>query len=504
MLMMQARIKASSMNSNVEEEAVAPLLVDSDLIDFRTLAEDAPVMLWLTNSTGENIFSNSIYKNFIGRENVEKMGGTAWFNALHPDDQQYCLDTFSDAFQTHKAFNMEYRLRRRDGEYRYILDRGEPYIDRNGKFSGFIGSSTDISDRKTSEDELKKSHKELIQYNHEMSLINQLNSYLQVCRTLPETYPVISHYADQIFPDWAGCLYLFNENKSLVESMTTWGKSSIKSDDIIVPDDCWSLRQGKEHIALDVENRLSCNHVEHDIDSYTCVPIIAQGEMLGMLHMEYCGSIEFETAEEKERYFDSRQRLMIIAADNLALSLVSLKLREALKHQSIRDPLTTLFNRRYMEECLQMEISKSARSGEGLGVIMADIDHFKKFNDTFGHDAGDSVLTEFANLLTDSFRNSDIVCRFGGEEFIVIMPSAALELVIDRAEKMCKMVRELEVFYDNKPLPNISCSFGVAHLSDNFDKADQVVKFADSALYKAKHAGRDQVMLYTETERKEG
>lgn len=438
---------------STDKESIAQLVPDTEHIDFRTLAEDAPVMLWLTNSTGENIFSNSIYKNFIGRENVEQQGGKAWFSALHPDDQQMCIDIFSDAFQTHKAFDMEYRLKRRDGEYRYILDRGEPYIDRHGKFSGFIGSSTDISDRKSSEDELKKSHKELIQYNHEMSLINQLNSYLQVCRTLPETYPVISHYVDQIFPDWSGCLYLFNENKTLVESMTMWGKSSIKSDEIIAPDDCWSLRQGKEHIALEVSNRLSCNHVEDGIDSYTCVPIIAQGEMLGMLHMEYSGSIEFETTEEKDRYFDSRQRLTKIAADNLALSLVSLKLREALKYQSIRDPLTSLFNRRYMEECLQMEISKSARSGDSLGVIMSDIDYFKKFNDTYGHDAGDLVLVEFAKLLTKSFRDSDVICRYGGEEFIIIMPSASQSLVLERAELMCNTVRELKMFYDDKPLP---------------------------------------------------
>ena len=488
----------TSMAKNTDKESIEQVVIDTDQIDFRTLAEDAPVMLWLTNSTGENIFSNSIYKNFIGRENVEKMGGTAWFNALHPDDQQMCLDIFSDAFQTHKAFDMEYRLKRRDGEYRYILDRGEPYINRHGKFSGFIGSSTDISDRKTSEDDLKKSHKELIQYNHEMSLINQLNSYLQVCRTLPETYPVISHYADQIFPDWAGCLYLFNENKTLVESMTSWGNQDIKSGKIIAPDDCWALRQGKEHIAMDVHNRLSCNHVEEDVDSYTCVPIIAQGEMLGMLHMEYCGTAEFETGEEKQRYFDSRQRLMIIAGDNLALSLVSLKLREALKHQSVRDPLTSLFNRRYMEECLQMEISKAARSGGSLGVIMSDVDHFKKFNDTYGHDAGDLVLVEFAKLLIKSFRDSDVICRYGGEEFIIIMPLASQSLVLERAELMCNMVRELEIFYDDKPLPSVSASFGVAVFSDNFDQAFEIVKLADSALYKAKRTGRDQVVLYDE------
>lgn len=483
------------MAKHVEDDVIAQLVSDGNQIDFRTVAEDAPVMLWLTNSTGENIFSNSVYKNFIGRENVEEKGGKAWFMALHPEDQQACIDIFSDAFQTHKAFNMEYRLKRRDGEYRYILDRGEPYIDRHGKFSGFIGSSTDISDRKTSEDELKKSHKELIQYNQEMNLINQLNSYLQVCRELPETYPVISHYAEQIFPDWSGCLYLFNDSKTMVELVTSWGEHELKSDDIIAPDDCWALRQGKEHVALDVTNRLSCNHVEEGTESYVCVPIIAQGEMLGMLHLEYCGKANFEIAEERTRYFESRQRLMTTSADNLALSLVSLKLREALKEQSVRDPLTLLFNRRYMEESLQLEVSKCLRSNDDLGIIMADIDHFKKINDTYGHDAGDVVLMDFAKCLRESFRESDIICRYGGEEFIIIMPSSPKEIVKDRAMKVCEKVQKLEVIHDGKPLPVITASFGVSCLTEKTEQTSDIVKQADAALYKAKRAGRNQVVF---------
>ncbi len=470
--------------------------IEALAINFQTLAEDAPVMLWLTNNKGENIFSNNIYKLFIGRENVEKLGGKAWFNALHPDDQQNCLDVFEDAFATHKSFEMEYRLKRRDGEYRIILDRGEPYIDSNGKFSGFIGSSTDITEGKSSEDELKKSHTELTQYNQEMSLINQLNSYLQVCRTLPETYPVIQHYAEQIFPNWLGSLYLFNENKTLVESMTSWGARPTKSSDIITADDCWALRQGKEHIGFDEEKRLRCEHVDADIDSYTCVPIIAQGEMLGMLHMEYSGKLSFETDEEKHRFFHSRQRLMKTTTDNLALSLVSLKLREALKLQSIRDPLTSLFNRRYMEESLEMEISRCSRTTQGLGVIMSDIDHFKKFNDTYGHDAGDVVLVEFSKLMLECFRDTDIICRYGGEEFIVIMPAVDQELVMQRAQMMCDRLPKLEIIYNGKALPPITSSFGVAYLNDKFNHANQLVKFADSALYRAKDLGRNQVVLY--------
>lgn len=476
--------------AEVTDDNVEAFPLTADDINFQTLAEDAPVTLWLTDIVGNVIFTNNQYKNFIGREKVEDMGGGAWFGALHPDDKDYCLTVFKDAFETFKPFTMEYRLRRRDGEYRHFIDHGEPYIDNLGKFAGFVGSSTDITEQKLSEDQLKKSHNELTQYNEEMNLINQLNSYLQVCRSIDETYPIVSYYSEQIFPDCSGSLYLFNDKKTLVESMALWGEKHVRSADVIDPDDCWSLRQGKEHTALDNDERLRCRHVEEGVLNYICEPIIAQGEMLGMLHIEFC-----KTGEDKEHYMESRKRLIKIAADNLALSLVSLKLREALQIQSIRDPMTKLYNRRHMEESLDREILKCARGKQGLGVIMSDVDHFKSFNDQYGHDAGDIVLVEFAKVLMECFRGSDIVCRYGGEEFIIIMPEAAKDIVIERAETLRKKVKKLELLYNGKPLPQITASFGVAYMdSIAVDKA-LLLKAADLALYEAKDLGRDQVIV---------
>lgn len=469
------------------------ILHKADLIDFKTLADDAPVNLWLTNPSGENIFTNNKYKNFIGRKRVDKMGGKAWFSALHPDDREYCLEVFNDAFETHKAFKMEYRIQGRDGEYHHFFDRGEPYIDSDGRFAGFVGSSTDISEQKNYEEELQRSHNELTQYNQEMSLVNQLNSYLQVCRSMDETYPVISFYAEQIFPKCSGALYLFNEQKSLVEAMATWGKEPLQSTPIILPDDCWALRQGREHASLADDNRMACKHLKDGKANYICEPIIAQGEMLGIIHIEFDNVIEQDP--EQQNFLQSRQRLIKITADNLALSLVSLKLREALKAQSVRDPMTSLFNRRYMEESLEREIHRCNREKKGLGIIMIDIDHFKKFNDNYGHDAGDLVLTNVAQHLVEHFRTSDIICRYGGEELIVIMPATDKQHVVSRAEKLCKSISELTIDFHGKPLPTITASFGVSHKKDNIEEAAKLIKSADIALYKAKDNGRNQVVV---------
>ncbi len=469
-------------------------LLDLDDINFKTLAEDAPVTLWLTDTLGNAIFTNNQYKNFIGREKVEQQGGKAWFNALHPDDREYCLDIFKDAFESHKSFTMEYRLKRRDGEYRHFIDRGEPYIDNAGAFAGFVGSSTDITEQKLSEDELQKSHDELTQYNHEMQLINQLNSYLQVCRTVEETFPIVSYYSEQIFPDCNGALFLFNENKSLVEVKSSWGIETV-TDTVITPDDCWSLRQGKMHTTLDNDARLRCNHVHDIVSNYICEPIIAQGDMLGMLHIDF-GKRSFDSDEEKEQHLEAKRRLTKISADNLALSLVSLKLREALETQSVKDPLTLLFNRRYMEESLEREIARCVRANKGLGLIMADVDHFKKFNDEFGHDAGDLVLTEFAKLLISKFRTSDIICRYGGEEFIIIMPTASKEIVIGRAQDIRESLKNLVITINGAELPKITSSFGVSYLEgETIVDGEILLKAADVALYEAKNSGRDRVKV---------
>lgn len=481
------------MDSPNQKNKNLSLIQSLEDIEFETVAEDAPVMLWLTNIEGDNIFANSKWKNFVGFSEFEKSGGNAWYESLHPEDRARCVEIFKEAFQTRRHFDMEYRLKRRDGSYRYIHDAGEPYISNDGRFAGFIGSSIDITERKRSEEQLTRSNEEMVQHNQEMRLINKLNSYLQVCRTMDETYPVISLYLSEIFPNCSGSLYLFKENKITVEAVASWGYDDFDSNPVITPDDCWALRQGKPHTARPGEEMLLCKHLdtlpEH---GYTCVPIIAQGDMMGMLHLKFNNLVDEEDESHTQRLYESRTRLVNITADNLALSLVSLKLREALKNQSIRDPLTKLFNRRYMEESMEREIARCKRANSMLGILMFDVDHFKQFNDKFGHDAGDLVLVEIANMLESHFRESDVVCRFGGEEFLMIMPDVTQEVLIKRAEELRNSVKVLTLECNGVHLPTISISLGISSMPENGNNSQMLVKAADSALYESKQNGRDQ------------
>lgn len=181
-------------------------------------------------------------------------------------------------------------------------------------------------------------------------------------------------------------------------------------------------------------------------------------------------------------------------AGQVGLSVANIRLREALRTQSIKDPLTGLYNRRYLEETMEREIRRAVRAEQGLGVLMLDLDHFKKFNDTQGHDAGDTVLRETASFLLKSVRAEDIVCRFGGEEFVVILPVADLKVTQARAERIRTRLRELPVMHQGQSLGMVTVSVGVAELPQHGASAKELLEAADAALYRAKREGRDRVV----------
>jgi diguanylate cyclase (GGDEF)-like protein len=218
-----------------------------------------------------------------------------------------------------------------------------------------------------------------------------------------------------------------------------------------------------------------------------CVPILAQGETLGILH--------FQATDEAPHLEASQLSFKTTFAGQLGLSIANIRLREALRTQSVRDALTGLYNRRYLEEILEREVRRAARASQSLGVLMIDLDHFKNFNDTYGHDAGDAVLRETGASLTKGIRAEDFVCRFGGEEFVVILPTANLEAACARAESLRLKMKELTVLHQGKSMGMLTISVGVAVFPDHGSSPKELMAAADAALYEAKRNGRDQIAV---------
>jgi diguanylate cyclase (GGDEF)-like protein len=218
-----------------------------------------------------------------------------------------------------------------------------------------------------------------------------------------------------------------------------------------------------------------------------------------MLHLQENVGLQVEADDFSEVMSEGLneplEQLAQTMADNIGLALANLKLRETLRGQAIRDALTGLFNRRYLEETLDREMQRVRRRGGKLGLMMLDLDFFKQFNDTYGHEAGDALLSSLGNLLRTRIRAEDIACRYGGEEFILILPEITLETLLKRAEAIRQGVANLQVHYRGQVLGNISISVGVALFPDHGDNRDDLLLAVDAALYQAKKQGRNTVVV---------
>ncbi len=378
-----------------------------------------------------------------------------------------------------------------NGSQRWSRSNKIPLHDREGKVIGLLVTSEDITERRQAEEEIEIANEKLISWvndlerrNQEAHLMRQMGDLLQVSNERAEYYIIIKEFVPQLFPDTSGALFIISNSRSSVEAMTVWG-DDLQSDISFTPDECWALRRGQIYQGGSGKPGLNCQHIKKTFHGqYLEVPLMASAELIGALHIE---------AKDGVSPLRNFHDLAHILADHLSLSLSNLKLRETLRTQSIRDALTGLFNRRYMEESLAREIPRAMRKKMPVGIIMLDIDHFKVFNDTNGHEAGDMVLREMGALLQNQIRGEDITCRYGGEEFILILPEANQETTVQRAEQIRQAIKAMRVEYRRQPLGVISISLGVAIFPKHSSTVQGILKKADEALYLAKRNGRDRV-----------
>lgn len=377
-------------------------------------------------------------------------------------------------------------------EYQFLIDGSVRDEEARIVVSGdneVVVLIRDITDRKQAERALQAAHEELTgwvndleQRHQEITLLNQMSDLLQACLTQEESCRVLTQLLPCLFPNSSGAVFLISDSQNPVEAITTWGAAT--SQTLFVAHECFALRRGQPHFVEDTGNSLCCYHLLHPLPAtYCCVPMVARGKAIGVLYL--CPA-------ETEALVTAQHQLAITVAQQVALALANLKLYETLQNQSIRDPLTGLFNRRYLEESLTRELHRAQRSQQPLSLIVIDVDHFKRFNDTFGHDAGDAVLRELGRFLQSNVRTSDVACRFGGEEMVLILPETSLADARQRAEQLRQGVKQITIKH-HQSLGTITISLGVACFPEQADSREALMKAADAALYRAKAEGRDRV-----------
>jgi diguanylate cyclase (GGDEF)-like protein/PAS domain S-box-containing protein len=389
----------------------------------------------------------------------------------------------------------EIALRKKDGAVAPFSLSIRLLRDEEGKSTGSVCVARDLSEKSKSlaaMEQMNAKLQSLVQEaerrNHDLTLINCMAENLQSCLSLEEAYPLITRHAQGLFPAWSGALFIRNAANNLLEAVSTWG-DAVAGDTVFPPNDCWAIRRGRVNAGGGPGREMRCPHMPLQYPgNYLCLPLLAQGETLGMLHVRDLGDL---TREQTELL----QTLAVTAVDHISLALANIRLRETLRHQVVHDALTGLYNRRYLEETLEREIYRGRRKGAPLGLIMLDLDYFKHFNDTYGHEAGDTLLRTLGKFLAERVRREDVACRYGGEEFVLILAEASQEIVQQRAEEIRREFAKLQVKHRTQMLESVTVSLGVAMFPDHGATGRDVLRAADDAMYRAKSQGRNRVVV---------
>jgi len=357
-----------------------------------------------------------------------------------------------------------------------------------GKFGALESALNTMADNlQETDDSMIHQAEVLIKRNRRMALLSEMTGLLQTVASVDEAREVVGRHMASIAVGATGAVYLYEESGNYLDTLTHWGPG--KPPASFAPDDCWALRRGQPYGTApgEVTAILVCPHVKRGdtTHQYLCLPMIAQGGTFGLVHILF-GNDESTILSDEEAQFAAR------LTDQLSLALANIKLRETLREQSLRDPLTDLFNRRYLQASLDREFARAAREKGKVAVLMLDVDHFKRFNDTHGHEAGDAALILLGRALKGSCRGGDLACRFGGEEFTVVLPATNCDNARQWATRLLDMVRKMEISVRGTTLPHLTVSIGIALYPADGEDPDSVLRAADLALYTAKHSGRDR------------
>ncbi|MFO9100344.1 diguanylate cyclase [Legionella pneumophila] len=366
----------------------------------------------------------------------------------------------------------------------------------DNEIKGVVHSVRNITKRVQEHTELQESYeklangmKELQKKNEQITLLVEMSDIMLACGSQEELSDVMAKYSQRLLQFSSGYLFIMHPSKNYLEKAASWGNPQ-PHDLTFTPEQCWAIRLGRIHYAGSSRIELMCSHTmfaEQPELSLLCVPLMAQNDIYGLLYLEV--GLEF----------DENQQLLITAfAELTALALANVRLRENLRYQSIRDPLTGLYNRRYLEDFLFKQLHQAERTKASFAILMLDLDHFKKINDTFGHDAGDLVLKELGQILNSDIRLGDIAARYGGEEFVLLLYDIDAQAAKMKAENLRSAISNLQVKYGAQPVGQITASIGISVYPDDAKSPAEVIEAADKALYQAKNKGRNKVILFSE------
>ena len=477
----------------IDHESKQITLEESE-VRYRRLFETAKDgILILDGDTGRITDANPFLQDLLGYSKDELIGKALW--EIGPVKNIPASQEAMRQLQDNEYIRYEdIPLETKAGERRQVEFVSNVYLVNGWRV--IQCNIRDITARKRAESLAQAANEELLALvdelqwrDREMQLLNHMNDLLQSCVTLAEAYQVVTLTAEEIFSGHNGCLAILNAKDQLFVVEARWGTEAIMEPTFSL-DDCWGLRRGQLHEVVDPQAGLLCRHFTHAPEAgYLCLPLTVLGETLGVLCL-------IDNAARKGKHQLSLQHLAVSVGETIKLSLSNLKLRDELRQQAIHDPLTGLFNRRFLDQTLPRELNLAQRRNSPLSVVMLDLDGFKQFNDSFGHGPGDSLLREFGRVLREHLRKSDISCRYGGDEFVLVLSDSSIADTQERLEQIRIFIRGLPIQFGEQVLGMITLSAGIAQTPEHGTTAGELLRAADEAMYAAKQAGHDRIVIY--------
>ena len=411
---------------------------------FRELSDAAPVMIWMSDADGGRGYFNRGWLEFRGRP-LERESGDGWTTAVHPDDLAQCRRVYTENHEFRQAFRMEYRLRRHDGEYRWLTESARPRLDGQGRFLGFIGSCIDITEMKQAELELRLAASTF--ETNEAIIITDAKGVIQRAN---RTYCRATGYArEEVVGRGANLVKSGRHDAAFYKNMwQTLTQEGFWQGEI------WNRRKSGDICP----EWLSISAVKNDAGETT----------------HYIGA-----------YIDmSRQK----------------EAEEQVRQLAYYDTLTGLPNRRLLYDRLHQIFASAARLKQYGALLFIDLDNFKILNDTAGHDVGDQLLVQIAEMLARTVRSEDTVARLGGDEFVIVLERLGQDSLEAAAKaeqvaaKVIASVAEPCVLAGREH--HVTLSIGVALFKGDEERPESFLKRADAAMYQAKAAGRNTACFF--------
>ncbi|GMU66115.1 MAG: hypothetical protein AMXMBFR36_23890 [Acidobacteriota bacterium] len=473
---------------DVTDAVEAQARVEESRRALEAVVDEMPVLFAALDEEFNPLVWNRECERVLGFERSEMLGHDDAFARVVPDDSTRLR--FRERFaRTGGDFrNWEMEMATKGGETRIVSWSS---VSKRAPISGWFvwAIGADVTGQRLAERERARATLALETWSQRLMTLSQLDDVLLACATLEEAYAATGPFLRTLLPADTGVLYRFVPGESSGEPVVRWGTGAAAEGTVAVRD-CWGIRLSRPYAYGPESPEPRCPHLaEHFAGRSLCVPVQARDELIGLIHLR------FPLVDSGDSEFASASRMASSVASHLAIRYSAISLRELLSHQSTRDPLTNLFNRRYLEDTIARELERCRRSGKSLAVLALDLDHFKRVNDEHGHDAGDEVLRATADVLRRQSRASDVACRAGGEEFVMLMPEVEPKVAAERAEAIRAEIAGMGTRRPEPAFGRLTTSIGVAVFPDVGKDARSLLRAADRALYRAKEAGRDRVVM---------